>query len=350
MENQPPVITEDATRPFDGEPTPIAFGFAGRGLDFFHIWIVNLLLTAITLGLYLPWARVRVKRFFYEHTRLGEEPFAYLADPRRIFKAYLLVIAAYLVLLALELVDPVLSTLGWVAVVLIIPWLIVKMLRFAARNSAYRGIRFRFNGSTGESYFLFLLAPLLTVLSLGIAAPYFHWRRHRFYATGHFLGSDGFQFDATIPSYYRVFLGTVLIAAAGGAILFAAMFSFTAGISAVLSWPGVIAASAVIFYALTYFRTRLYNLRWSGTSYRGYSFQAALSVKDLFLLSIKNSVLTLLTLGLYYPVAQVRFAALYLDALEFESAEVVENIRGLAGEEEGALGEASDALLDFDIA
>ena len=39
--------------------------FTGSGSEYFRIWIVNLLLTLVTLGLYYPWAKVRRLRYFY---------------------------------------------------------------------------------------------------------------------------------------------------------------------------------------------------------------------------------------------------------------------------------------------
>ncbi len=37
--------------------------FEGNGLEYFKIWIVNVLLTIITIGMYYPWAKVRNNRY-----------------------------------------------------------------------------------------------------------------------------------------------------------------------------------------------------------------------------------------------------------------------------------------------
>jgi hypothetical protein len=54
------------------EKTPAAtpFQFTGRAGEFFKIWIVNVLLTIVTLGIYSAWAKVRTTGYFYSHTRL----------------------------------------------------------------------------------------------------------------------------------------------------------------------------------------------------------------------------------------------------------------------------------------
>ena len=70
--------------------------FTGSGQEYFGIWIVNVVLSIITLGLYVPWARVRTRRYFYENTNLFGSPFEYLAEGRQIFLGYLIVVVLYL--------------------------------------------------------------------------------------------------------------------------------------------------------------------------------------------------------------------------------------------------------------
>ena len=48
--------------------------FSGSGGEFFRVWIVNLLLTILTLGFYTPFARRRTAQYFYSHTLVGEQP------------------------------------------------------------------------------------------------------------------------------------------------------------------------------------------------------------------------------------------------------------------------------------
>lgn len=39
--------------------------FTGTAGEYFGIWIVNILLTIVTVGFYSAWAKVRRKRYFY---------------------------------------------------------------------------------------------------------------------------------------------------------------------------------------------------------------------------------------------------------------------------------------------
>ena len=42
--------------------TPYPFEFTGSGFEYFRIWIVNVLLTIVTFGIYSAWAKVRTLR------------------------------------------------------------------------------------------------------------------------------------------------------------------------------------------------------------------------------------------------------------------------------------------------
>ena len=53
----------------DNTETP--FQFTGTGGEYFKIWIVNILLSIVTLGIYSAWAKVRRKQYFYGNTRVA---------------------------------------------------------------------------------------------------------------------------------------------------------------------------------------------------------------------------------------------------------------------------------------
>src|SRR5512140_1794337 len=62
------------------------FEFTGKGWEYFRIWIVNLLLTILTLGIYSAWAKVRRLQYFYRNTRLADASFDYHGTPKAILK------------------------------------------------------------------------------------------------------------------------------------------------------------------------------------------------------------------------------------------------------------------------
>ncbi|MEO1140896.1 MAG: DUF898 family protein, partial [Pseudomonadota bacterium] len=60
------------------------FSFKGTASEYFGIWIVNLLLSIVTLGIYTAWAKVRRLRYFYGNTWLDGHNFEYHAKPIQI--------------------------------------------------------------------------------------------------------------------------------------------------------------------------------------------------------------------------------------------------------------------------
>ena len=61
--------------------------------EYFRIWIVNLLLSLVTLGIYSAWAKVRRLRYFYGHTSVDGGTFGYHASPIAILKGRLIAYA-----------------------------------------------------------------------------------------------------------------------------------------------------------------------------------------------------------------------------------------------------------------
>jgi uncharacterized membrane protein YjgN (DUF898 family) len=77
------------------EPQAHGLVFSGSGSEYFRIWIVNLLLTLVTLGLYYPWAKLRKLRYFYGNTALAGHAFDFHGNPWRMLRGYLLVGALF---------------------------------------------------------------------------------------------------------------------------------------------------------------------------------------------------------------------------------------------------------------
>src|SRR5271169_6146495 len=122
---------------------PEAVRFTGNGAEYFGIWIVNLLLTIVTLGIYSAWAKVRKLQYFYRNTRLDGSVFDYHGKALAILKGRLLaVLLVVLYKLALTLLGTfaLVVLLGLIGVM---PWLLTQSYRFRLHNSSYRGLRFR---------------------------------------------------------------------------------------------------------------------------------------------------------------------------------------------------------------
>ncbi|MBC3380698.1 DUF898 family protein [Serratia fonticola] len=140
--------------------------FRGTGGEYFAIWLVNILLTVITLGIYSAWATVRRRRYFYGNTELNGDRFDYHAQPMQILKGRLLVIGAVILFYILLFINPLLGMIAMLVLLALIPWVIIRSWRYNAIMSSYRGVRFNYLCQTGRAYWVLLFCPILLVIGL----------------------------------------------------------------------------------------------------------------------------------------------------------------------------------------
>jgi uncharacterized membrane protein YjgN (DUF898 family) len=172
-DNGPLPAAVDSEQPFE----PVVF--TGTGREYFGIWIVNILLTIVTLGIYSAWAKVRRNRYFYANTHVRGHSFDYHARGGQIFKGRLIVFSIVAAVGVVRFFNPAVGALLSLSLVLLIPWMISRGLRFAAHNTSWRNIRFRFTGGVGGALVACVIAPLLTVSTLTLLHP---WAARRFNA------------------------------------------------------------------------------------------------------------------------------------------------------------------------
>lgn len=291
--------------------------FSGRAGEYFGIWFVNLLLSVLTLGIYSAWAKVRTERYFYAHTTLAGAGFDYLASPIAILKGRLIAYAFVVALVVSSKFMPVLYFLLLLALGLVMPVLMTWSLRFRARNSAWRGLSFRFDNDPGEAYGPFMLWPWLSGITLSLLYPAMKRRQHAFVVEGHRFGTKRFRFSGTTGQYLPAYLtalgcGVAAILALSMAIGAAAMVGKgnEAGKAAL---GGAMVAIFLGFYVaffalLVLIRVRYINLMWNNTSLAGHKFVSTLRVRDMWWLYASNLVAIVCTLGLAVPWAMIRLA------------------------------------------
>ena len=179
--------------------TPIVF--QGKTSEYFGIWIVNLLLTIVTLGIYSAWAKVRRKKYFYNNTLIDNVGFDYHAKPLSILKGRAIAFALFLV----AMVHPILQSLVFLLIFLFLPWLIVRGSVFNARNTSHRGLRFDFIGTVSKAVRVFIGLPLLTFFTLGLIVPYVAHEKNQFLMNNHRFGLSQFDMSRVVKGFYKVY-------------------------------------------------------------------------------------------------------------------------------------------------
>lgn len=337
----PPARATTAAAPGEDEVRIVPFEFGGQGGEYFRIWIVNLFLTILTLGIYSAWAKVRNKRYFYGNTVLDGSSFEYTGNPIAILKGRLIAGGLFLLYAVAGQFAPALSALLFLLLMAAMPWMITRSLMFNARNSVYRNVRFRFQGPVKDAYFVFLLWPLAAMLTFGILSPLAYFKQQLFVVENHAYGTTNFEFHAVAKDYYRMFLVMILGFLGGIAVGMMLM-----GMVPLL---GAVIVMLAYLFVFVYFSVHDFNLRCNNSKIALHGFEADMELPSYARLVAINTVLTMLTLGLYRPWAMVRTANYKAEHLRLEA--VGDLGQFIASEEQqiNTLGEEMGDMFDFDI-
>ena len=329
--------------------TACNFAFTGGGGEYFRIWIVNLFLSIITIGIYSAWAKVRRETFFHRNLTLDNSPFGYHGKPIAILKGRALAVVLVLALSIAQGVSPLAYVLAILALLPLVPWLVVRAFRFRAHNTSYRGLRFSFHGTYRQAMTAFVGYGLLAAFSFGILFPLFYRQQRKFVFDNLRYGSSQFHCAATGGQFYRIFLKPVgLMFGTGLAI---GLLAAAGGLAAVLV-PVLFAlgALALTLFLMPYIRVRTANLVWNTATLAQMGFCSSLRILPYFTLVAVNLVLLLLTFGLYWPWAQVRLARYRASCLSLSTTESLDSFVAAETAAAPAVGDAVSDLMDIDIA
>ncbi len=361
----------------------IPFEFVGTGNEYFRIWLGNLALVVLTLGLASPWAKVRRERWFHQQMRLGGHGFDFHGSPWAILRGRLLAVG----LLALTQLD-VLGTTVMVAASIVLyaalPWMLQRSLRFRLANTSHRGLRFAFDGTAKMAYRLLggvvlsaaaLLAVVLwfayalnaprwlagaLVLAPLLLVPRAHARWRRFAIDHARWGSARFSADfsdrAFAAAYLRAIGAWVAVLATAALLLLvisasaAFLGSSGAAASALLAFVVVIVFYGGWLLIGPWLTAQLQNLCWNHTLVHGRWFVSSLNEPAYVLLRLRNLALLIVTLGLYRPFAVVADVRMRAAALSLAGADDLDTIvADLQPRQTPATGAEVADLLGFDL-
>jgi len=324
-----------------GERSSVPFQFSGSGSEYFRIWIVNVVLSIVTLGIYSAWAKVRKKQYFYGSTRIQEAGFEYLADPTKILKGRLIVVSLFILYSVLSGLAPIIGTILSLAFVAGLPWLVVRSLAFNAHNSAVRNIRFGFQGKVSEAKKLYVLWPLAATLTLGLLFPYVYFRQKKFVVENTCYGTTRFTFSATPGDYYGVFLSALIPMIIGVAVVVGSAF---------LAPPLAVLTAVVLYlYLFAFYSVKSTNLLFNAMALASHRLESDLKIKDYMILVLTNTLAMVLTLGLFHPWAKVRTTRYKLNHLFLSVSGDLETFVADEQRQVSALGDEMSDFMDFDF-
>ncbi|MEE1673999.1 YjgN family protein [Agarivorans aestuarii] len=343
------------------------FKFHGKTDEYFGIWIVNVLLSIATLGIYSAWAKVRNKQYFYGNSELAGERFEYLAKPLQILLGRIIAVVMVVIWAVSPMVSEILQAVLMLMFVAIMPVLVVKNLRFDSRVTRYRNVRFDFVGSYGGAYMALMVMPFLATIIFALAAglviglgsvisplvssilgvvvigagctylyAFMATYMSRYVLNNYQWGSMKFTADIESAAMFKIFLKAAALGLGGvfalsllGALvafaLFSADFSQLGAMFASLeqggenlaaggALVGIFALIYISFFLLGWFVTAylkacLRNYQFGQTDIEGQLYMVS-TVKPLAFMGVmlSNMLIIVFSFGLAIPVAKVRMA------------------------------------------
>lgn len=261
---------------------------------------MNYLLTLLTLGAFLPWAKTRVRRYVWASTQVESENLTYDGQGRELFFGYLIslvVILPYaLFLLAMFLAAPDERTAKAVYIVFaaiplfgfVLPFARYRGLAYLLSRTTLRGVRFSLGGSALNHAVKHALLLILVIFSCLLLFPYYRLEMWRDKIAKIRYGNEPFILKTSAWDLVPAWLLTLLLAAP------------TAGLS--------------LFFYLAYetrYVTGKINFQNAAFGLEGF-------LKNYVTMRVVTFLMLVLTLGLAYPWVLVRRLRFWVDHLGME--------------------------------
>lgn len=319
-----------------GQKRELSFQFLGQGGEYFRIWVVNILLSIVTLGIYSAWAKVRNHRYFYGNTQLNGHSFEYLASPVAILKGRLIAAGFLIAYMLSSEFMPWLGGMLMLVFIVALPWLVCRAMAFRNYHTRYRNIRFGFDGNYLDALKAFVLWPAVGVLTIGILFPYVIYRQKRFLVENTRYGTCRFQPGFDGVGFYAIYLAALGIVAAGVVLMLIPMVGFLFLMAAILLAFAYVSANSV---------NRIYNY----SKLERHGFDSRLAFSRLAFIYFTNALMILITLGLALPWAKVRLARYRAECLRLIADGSLDTFIAAEDTRASALGEEIAEAFDVGI-
>jgi uncharacterized membrane protein YjgN (DUF898 family) len=189
------------------------FSFHGTGMAFFALILKNLVLTLLSLGIYLPWAKTERRTYLWQNVELAGYRLRYHGTGKELFVGYLKVAVAYALFLGIPLLVGKLlgqTAMGIargllvIALIPLIPFAIWGARRYLLSRSSWRGIHFRLGDGAQAYASKLIIGYLLTIVTLGLYAPIWMNQLYRVMTNHTALGTKSFEYRGTDKAAWTI--------------------------------------------------------------------------------------------------------------------------------------------------
>ena len=320
--------------------------YDGRIGELYRIFVVNLLLTIVTLGVWRFWATTRIRRYLWSRTSSGGERFEYDGTGGQLFVGFLIAIGlvvalfvvAILLSISLRAISPILSLLPiilvYVAIAVLACGAVFSAQRYRLNHTIWRGIRGGMEGSMftyGLRAVGYYLAAAFTFYQL---LPWAWLRLTERRVNASAFGTLRFSCHCRASKVYLRFLVTFLGVVVLGCAVFGTFAWFERPLFALMTQQHDRFAQQILMRRLTIPLFAAYLVFGLGTTLISASFQAAfyrhltsntalgalrfssdVVTMDLVKITVGNVLILVVTLGFGLPIIihrNARFSTTHL--------------------------------------
>jgi|TARA_R100001244_G_scaffold4518_6_gene5587 uncharacterized membrane protein YjgN (DUF898 family) len=366
MESIHPTPSE-TTPPINEPAEPIFSGkvqFSGKGGEFFGIWIVNILLSVITLGIYSAWAKVRTHRYFYGHTRIDGHSFDYLATPIQILKGRILAVVVFFIYTFSISFMPILGLFIALGFIFLMPWIINQGLRFNLRMTRHRNVRFAFKGSYGEAFVNFILLPIASIFTLYLLMPYVIKRIDSYIHSNISYGDKPLTVNLKGETYYLTALICFVVSSITMVVFMGILGLFGLNLVDIENQQNLENSAAMvmlpIFMMIAYvlmiaivsavWHAAIRNHIFDNSHFEGVAtFKSELKPIPFAVLLLTNMLAIVFSLGLAYPWTKVRTSKMLADVTNVTIYPGALNLIDTAQEQQSSFAEEAANVFDIDL-
>lgn len=164
------------------------FVFHGQTWPYFVICLVNVILSIITCGIFIPWAWVRSRRYLCENMAVNGTRFGYHGRGITIFFSWVLIFVALVLLsLALAIFYPGSEGLELLLLLVLLPVMIIKGLGYHAMMTSFGKVRFGFQCHPLRAWWVMLGMPALMFILLIVIITMYGSSLNIFYGTSNII-------------------------------------------------------------------------------------------------------------------------------------------------------------------
>lgn len=326
--------------------------YDGRAGQFAGIVVVNLILQILTLGIFRFWARTRERRYLWSHVSLSGDRLEYTGTGMELFIGFLVAMVGlaiiggiYQLMVTMFAGDPVilgtLVGLYFLVILFLVYFAIYNTRRYRLTRTVWRGIRGTMNRAAVRYAVRALGYYLLSIVTIGLAAPIMRVGLTRFEIENMRFGDRPFSFDGRAGELFRYWLVPWLILAAtiGATVWLAADARNAApGVEAgadsrVLGAiaPALQLGALAFVVALVWYRVREFRYLAGKVSFEGMAFSSNLGfgrVVWIYVSYVVTAILlfVVLALGITFVAVLANIVSMSADVIQGGTDEVLRNM------------------------